>query len=132
MEQELARLEDNGILKKVSHSSWAAPIVLVPKKDGKLRECGDYKVIVNPCLDVDQYPLPKSDDLFETLANGKTFSKLDLSQAYQQMVLDEASANCLTINMHASWFVPIYSFTFWSGLGPRDVSASDGSDSSGH
>ena len=34
---------------------------------------------VNPCLDVDQYPLPKPDDLFATLANGKTFSKLDLS-----------------------------------------------------
>ena len=104
VEQELTRLEDKGILKKVSHSSWAAPIVPVPKKDGKVRVCGDYKVTVNPCLDVDQYPLPKSDDLFATLANGKTFSKLDLSQAYQQMVLDEASANCLTINTHLGLF----------------------------
>ena len=34
------------------------------------------------------------------LANGKTYSKLDLSQAYQQMVLDEESAECLTINTH--------------------------------
>ena len=34
VEQELARLEEKGILKKVSHSSWAAPIVPVPKKYG--------------------------------------------------------------------------------------------------
>lgn len=47
---------------------------------------------VNQCLDVDQYPLPRPDDLFATLANGKTYSKLDLSQAYQQMVLDKESA----------------------------------------
>ena len=53
---------------------------------------------VNPSLDVDQYPLPE--DLFATLANGKTFSELDLSQAYQQMVLEEESARCSTINTH--------------------------------
>ena len=100
VEQELNRLEEKGILRKVSHSDWAAPIVPVPKKDGKVRVCGDYKVTVNPSLDVDQYPLPKSEDLFATLANRKTFSKLDLSQAYQQMVLDEKSAECLTINTH--------------------------------
>ena len=104
LEQELKRLEEKGILKKVSHSDWAAPIVPVPKKDGKVRVCGDYKVTVNQSLDVDQYPLPKSDNLFATLANGKTFSKLDLSQAYQQMVLDDASANFLTINTHLGLF----------------------------
>ena len=62
--------------------------------------CGDYKVAVNQCLHVDQYPLPKPSDLFVTLANGKAFSKVDLSQAYQQMVLDEESAKSLTINTH--------------------------------
>ena len=83
IEQELNRLEEKEILIKVSHSDWAAPIVPIPKKDGKVRVCGDYKVTVNSSLDVDQYPLPKSDDLFATLANRKTFSKLDLSHAYQ-------------------------------------------------
>ena len=50
VEQELNRLEEAGILEKVSHSEWAAPIVPVPKKDGKVRLCGDYKVTVNQCL----------------------------------------------------------------------------------
>ena len=41
VEQELQRLEDEGIIYKVSQSDWAAPVVLVPKKDGSLRVCGD-------------------------------------------------------------------------------------------
>ncbi len=94
---ELHRL---GIVKKVSHSEWAAPIVVVPKKDGKLRLCGDYKVTVNRAFEVDQYPLPRPDDLFATLANDKTFSKLDLKQAYQQMLLVSGSEKYLTINIH--------------------------------
>ena len=36
VEKELNRLEKLGILKKVSHSEWAAPIVLVPKNEAQL------------------------------------------------------------------------------------------------
>ena len=100
LDQELDRLESCGILQKVTSSDWAAPIVAVPKKDGKFRICGDYKVTVNQALDVAQYPLPKPDDLFATLAGGKRFSKLDLSQAYQQLVLDDESKQYVTINTH--------------------------------
>ena len=97
---ELDRLECEGILKKVNHSTWAAPIVAVPKKDGKFRICGDYKVTVNKSLDIDQYPLPKPADLFATLAGGQLFTKLDLTQAYQQLLLDENSQLYTTINTH--------------------------------
>ena len=100
IETELERLESSGILKKVDHSEWAAPIVAVPKKDGKLRICGDYKVTVNQALDVDQYPLPKPENLFVTLAGGNKFTKLDLSQAYQQLPLEEESRKYVTINTH--------------------------------
>ena len=97
---ELDSLEQKGILEKVSHSDWAAPIVAVPKKDGRFRICGDYKVTVNQVLAVDQYPLPKPEDLFATLAGGTVFSKLDLSQAYLQVQLDEKSMPYVTINTH--------------------------------
>lgn len=36
---------------------WAAPVVVVPKCDGGLHLCGDYKVTVNPALDVEQYAI---------------------------------------------------------------------------
>lgn len=48
---------------------------------------------------MDQYPLPKL-DLFATLAGGKKFTKLDVSQAYQQLILDGDSEKYLTINTH--------------------------------
>jgi len=98
--KELDLLEKQGIIEKVSHSDWAAPIVPVPKKDGRFRICGDYKVTVNQALAVEQYPLPKPEDLFATLAGGKYFSKLDLSQAYLQVPLDEDSQCYVTINTH--------------------------------
>ena len=62
--------------------------------------CGDYKVIVNPALKVDQYPVPKPEDLFATLASGKNFSKIDLSHAYQQIFLKADSWQFVTINTH--------------------------------
>ena len=49
---ELDRLETQGIIKKVTHSEWAAPIVAFPKKDGKFRICGDHKVTINQALSV--------------------------------------------------------------------------------
>ena len=97
---ELDRLEKEGILVKVSSSEWATPIVPVPKGDGRIRLCGDYKVTINSSLEVDQYPLPKPDDLFASLAGGKRFTKLDLTQAYQQMPLELESQKLVTINTH--------------------------------
>ena len=47
VEAELDHLEQQGIIKKVKRSSWAAPIVVVPKTDKSIRICGDYKVSVN-------------------------------------------------------------------------------------
>ena len=100
VEESLDELEQEGVLTKVTHSDWGSPIVVVPKKTGDVRICGDYKVTLNQVLDVDQHPLPKPDDLFATLAGGKVFSKLDLSQAYHQMEVDEESQHLLTITTH--------------------------------
>ena len=101
------RLEQEDILQKVSNSDWAAPILAVPKKDGRFRICGDYKVTINRILSVEQYPLPRPDELFATLAKGKIFCKLNLSQAYLQLQLDDASIPYVAINTHQG----LYSFT---------------------
>ena len=66
------------LLKNVAHCAWAAPIVAIPKKDGTIRICGDYYFTVNSELDIDQYPIPRPDDLMATLAGGQKFAKLDL------------------------------------------------------
>ena len=104
IEDELTRLEDEGIITKVTHSDWAAPVVPVIKPSGKLRLCGDFKVTVNKVALLDKYPLPRIDELFTNLSGGKHFSKLDLSQAYHQIELDEASSTLATVNTHCGLF----------------------------
>ena len=81
-------------------TEWAAPIVPVVKQDGSVRKCGDYKCTVNQVSKLDNYPIPKTDDLLATLGGGNKFTKLDMSQAYQQLLLDEESKKFTTINTH--------------------------------
>ena len=100
VEKELERLENEGIIQKVDHSDWATPIVAVPKGDNTVRICGDYKTTVNPQLQVDQYPLPKIQDIFASIAGGQRFTKIDLRQAYNQLEMNDNSKSYLTINTH--------------------------------
>ena len=104
VEQALENLEGQGVLKKITHSEWATPIVTPVKKDGSVRVCGDFKVTVNPQLEIDEYPLPRIDDIYANLSGGKQFSVLDLRQAYLQMEVDEAHRKYLTINTHRGLF----------------------------
>jgi len=53
---------------------------------------------------LDNYPIPKTEDLLPTLGGGEKFTKLDMSQAYQQMTLDEESRKFTTINTHKGLF----------------------------
>ncbi|XP_062400896.1 uncharacterized protein K02A2.6-like [Sardina pilchardus] len=104
VEIELERLSNQGIIEPVKFSEWAAPIVPVLKPDNSVRICGDYKLTVNQVSKLEQYPIPKLEDLFEKLSGGEKFSKLDLSHAYQQVILDEASKPYVTINTHKGLF----------------------------
>ena len=100
VDREIERHQHEGVIKKVESSEWALPIVCVPKRNGSIRICGDFKVSLNPVLISNPYPLPNADDLVATLAGGKIFSKLGLSNAYQQLELTEESQKYLTINTH--------------------------------
>jgi len=97
---------EQGIWKSVPHSDWAAPIVPVAKEDGSIRICGDYKLTVNKAAENHIYPVPKTEDLLATLNGGQKFTKLDLSQAYQQLKLDSESQKLCTINTHRGLFQP--------------------------
>ncbi|XP_060081069.1 uncharacterized protein K02A2.6-like [Ylistrum balloti] len=104
LEKELHRLENEGIVSRVEQSDWATPVVIVPKADKSIRLSGDFKVTVNKCLDEQQYPLPNVEDMFAQLTGGQKFTKLNLSQAYQQLTLDEDSEKYLTITTHLGLF----------------------------
>ena len=82
----------------MTHSEWAAPIVPVLKGDGSIRICGNYKVIVNQVSKLDNYTIPKTEDSQTKIEGGQKFTKLDLSHAYQQLLLDNESRKYTTIN----------------------------------
>ncbi|XP_064469661.1 uncharacterized protein K02A2.6-like [Ornithodoros turicata] len=100
VEKEIIELQEIGILRTVCSSEFATPVVPAIKRDGSIRLCGDYKTTINPMLDVDQYPIPRVDELFSTLAGGTRFSKIDLNRAYQQVLMNEDSSKLLTLNTH--------------------------------
>ncbi|KRY56478.1 Uncharacterized protein T03_3767 [Trichinella britovi] len=100
VEKELERYVDMGVLTPIDRSAWAAPIVTVKKPNGKIRICADFSTGLNDRLMVDSYPIPRPEDLYQALRGGKTFTKLDLSDAYLQVELDEESKRILVINTH--------------------------------
>lgn len=88
---EIDRLVSEGILKPIQCTEWATPIVVVPKKSGSVRICGDFKVSVNPQIVVNRHPIPCIRDIFHKLRGGKLYTKIDLSDAYLQIELDQES-----------------------------------------
>jgi hypothetical protein len=122
MKTKIDRCQDNKVMEPVRFSDWAAPLVPVVKPDGTVRLCGDYKVTVNKVSSLEQYPIPKMEDMFTSLAGGEKFHKLDMSHAYQQIVLDEDSKKYVTVNMHKGLFtsvsapVPLSSRALWRRL----------------
>ena len=55
-------------------------------------------------LKLDCHPIPRIEDLFATLGGGKLFSKLEMSQAYQQVELNDVSKQYTVINTHKGLF----------------------------
>ena len=92
IEKELDNHQLAGIIEPIVFSEWAASIVAVPKKDGLVHICGDYKV--------DHCPLTKPKKLFASVTGDKKFTKIDLCQVYQQIFLDNQSEDLVTINTH--------------------------------
>lgn len=85
---------------------WGTPLVPIAKKDGGVRVCGDYKVTLNPQLQVAQHPLPHPAEMFSSLGNSKVFSKVDLKHDFQQLLMDEKSQALCTLNTHLGLFRP--------------------------
>lgn len=100
IDQELTRLENMDILKKVEYSKWAAPTVCVKKKSGEIRVCADSSTGLNAAIKDYHYLLHSPEEVFTKLNSGKYFSKIVLSEAYLQISVDEESSKLLCINTH--------------------------------
>ncbi|XP_055688348.1 uncharacterized protein K02A2.6-like [Lutzomyia longipalpis] len=104
IDEELQRLQNSGIITPTEFSSWAAPIVVVKKPNGRIRICGDYSTGLNESVEMNNYPIPDPDSLYSQLANKRIFSHIDLSDAYLQIPMDEEASQLLTIHTHRGLF----------------------------
>ena len=73
-----------------STSPWSSPAIIVPKKNGGIRFCIDYRRL-NKVTIPDSMPLPRCDDSLDALGGSKWFSILDLRQGFFQVGLDKES-----------------------------------------
>jgi len=113
VDRELDRLEQEGIIIKVTHSEWPSPVVVVSKPRGRLSLCGDYKVTNSLAVS-----LTKARGPFCILKGGQSLTKIDLTHAYQQMSLKKECQKLVVINTHHG----LYQYTTypleWSHLLP--------------
>ena len=65
-----------GVIRE-SHSSWSAPITVVPKGDGGKRMCVDYRAL-NAISRAYIWPMPRIDDILAKLGKAKYVTTLDL------------------------------------------------------
>ena len=73
-----------------SSSSYSSPLVCARKKDGSLRLCVDYRKLNSKTIP-DSQPIPKVQDILNSLGGNSWFTALDLSKAYHQGFIDEES-----------------------------------------
>ena len=85
VKEEIDKLLEAGVIRN-SHSSWSAPIIVVPKGDGGKHLVIDYRAL-NKVTRKFVWPMPKVEDIFSQLNSAKYFSTLDLRAGYQHIGL---------------------------------------------
>ena len=76
-------MESMGVIKKSSDPTpWCAGMVVVPKRDGKIRICVDLKP-PNKSVLHEIHPLLRVDDTLAQLSGAKLFSKLDTNSGFR-------------------------------------------------
>ena len=87
--KEIEKMLQLGIIRP-SMSPWASPVVIVPKPDGTIRFCVDYRK-VNKVTKMDAYPIPSMERMIEKVASAKYISTIDLTKGYWQIPLETST-----------------------------------------
>ena len=85
VKEEIDKLLEAGVIRN-SHSSWLAPIIVVPKGDAGKRLIIDYRAL-NKVTRKFVWLMPKVEDIFSQLNGVKYFSTLDLRARYHHIEL---------------------------------------------
>jgi hypothetical protein len=89
IEEHVQTMLKQGIIEPCS-SPWSSPVLLIRKRDNSFRFCVDYRR-VNTTIKNDLFPIPRIDDILESVSGACVFSTLDMKSSFHQIELDENS-----------------------------------------
>ena len=84
VKEEIDRLLAVGFIYPIEKANWLSPIVIVPKKNGKLRVCVDYRKL-NAATVSDPFPIPFTNLMLDAVAGHEMYSFLDGFSGYNQV-----------------------------------------------
>ena len=90
-------------------TSRSAPVVLVPKMDSTWRLCVDFRKL-NEVSKPDPFPMPRVDELLDTIGNSRYITTLDLSKGYWQLPMSEGSREKTALRREVS----LHEDAFWT------------------
>jgi hypothetical protein len=96
--EEIDKMVAQGVIEPAT-CEWASPIVLVPKPDGSLRFCVDYRKL-NAITVPDTYPLPRMDECIDSLGEADIFTTLDCNSGYWQIPVHPEDREKTTFTSH--------------------------------
>ena len=96
LRDEVSRLEQFGVLRKINRSEWASPMFTIPKPDGSLRSLADLREL-NKRIKRKPYPLPKISDLLQKLEGFTWATSLDLNMGYYHLTLTPDASKLCTV-----------------------------------
>ena len=102
VEECVEEMLKDGVIRP-SESSWSSPVLLVPKKDGSIRFCVDYRKL-NSITRRDAHPLPLIQDVFDQVSGSTIFSTLDLRSGYWQVPMSTDSIQKTAFTCHLGLF----------------------------
>ena len=73
-----------------SDSPYNSPLVIVPKKDNSIRLCVDFRELNRQTIK-DNFHIPNSQEIFDSVGGNSFFSTIDLSKGYHQIPLEDRS-----------------------------------------
>jgi len=82
-----------------SHTAWASPVVIVPKKNGKSPFFVDNRRS-NNISKKDAYPLLRMEDCLDSLGDAQVFTFLDWTARYWQVLLRRDDQEKTAFNTH--------------------------------
>ena len=86
VKHDIDKLLAAGFIVPIEEATWLSPIVVVPKKNGQLRICIDYRKL-NAATKKDPYPLPFTEEVLDVVAGYDMYTFLDGRCGYYQIMI---------------------------------------------